>query len=90
MFRAKEDRGALSRDTRIAAHNCLIDCHAHVRTHFPVLPAIQHATMSLADRHHHSFLFVTDRDHTRYAPQSAEMIEKFELAGVEEADWRQV
>ncbi|KAG9308631.1 hypothetical protein JVU11DRAFT_11582 [Chiua virens] len=78
MFKAKDGRGALSRDAHLTAHNCLIDCHADVWTRFPVLPAVQRATISSGDRHRPSFLFVTDRDHTRYAAHISDMIETFE------------
>ncbi|KAF8549818.1 hypothetical protein OG21DRAFT_542691 [Imleria badia] len=78
MFREKFSRGALSRDARLTAHNCIMDCHADVWTRFPVLPAVQRATISSSDRCRRSILFVTDRDHNRYQPHFADMIEAFE------------
>ena len=78
MFREKDGRGALSTDAHVMGHNCLIDCHADVWTRFPVLPAVQRATISSNDRCCCSILFVTDRDHNRYQPHFADMIETFE------------
>ena len=64
-----------------AAHNCLIDCHAEVWTRFPVLPAVQRETISSSSlRSARTLVFVTDRDHQRYAPHFAEMILTFERA----------
>jgi hypothetical protein len=78
MFREKDSRGALSRDAHLTVHNCLMDCHADVWTRFPVLPAVQRATISPNDRCRRSILFVTDQDHDRYQPHFADMIETFE------------
>ena len=80
MFREKGGRGALSRDAHLTAHNCVVDCHADVWTRFPVLPAVQRAIISSSDRCRRSILFVTDRDHNRYQPHFADMIETFERA----------
>jgi hypothetical protein len=78
MFREKDSGSALSKDARLTLHNCLMDCHADVWTRFPVLPAVQRATISSNDRRHRSILFVTDQDHNRYQPHFADMIETFE------------
>lgn len=78
MFREKNGRGALSRGAHLTAHNCLMDCHADVWTRFPVLPAVQRATISSSDRCRRSILFVTDRDHNRYQAHFTDMIETFE------------
>ncbi|KAF8124364.1 hypothetical protein EV363DRAFT_1227517 [Boletus edulis] len=78
MFREKNSRGSLSRDAHLSAHNCLMDCHADVWTRFPVLPAVQRATISSGDRCRRSILFVTDWDHNRYQSHFADMIETFE------------
>lgn len=78
MFREKDSCGALSRDANLTMHNCLMDCHADVWTRFPVLPAVQRATISSNDRCRRSILFVTDQDHNRYQPHFADMIETFE------------
>ena len=78
MFREKDSRGALSRDSHLTAHNCVMDCHADVWTRFPVLPAVQRATISSSNRSRRSILFVTDRDHNRYQAHFADMIETFE------------
>jgi len=77
MFR-EDSRGALSRDAHLTVHNCLMDCHADVWTRFPVLPAVQRATISSNNRCRRSILFVTDRDHNRYQPHFTDMIETFE------------
>ncbi|KAF8340910.1 hypothetical protein F5887DRAFT_1062589 [Amanita rubescens] len=77
-FREKDSGGDLSRDARLTVHNCLMDCHADVWTRFPVLPAVQRATISSNDRCRRSILVVTDRDHNRYQPHFADMIETFE------------
>jgi len=77
-FREKDSGGALSRDALLTVHNCLMDCHADVWTRFPVLPAVQRATISSNDRCRRSILIVTDRDHDRYQPHFADMIETFE------------
>lgn len=78
MFREKDSRGALSRDAHLTAHNCVMDCHADVWTRFPVLPAVQRATISSNDRCRRSILFVTDRDRNRYQAHFADMIDTFE------------
>lgn len=78
MFREKVGRAALSRDACLTGHNCIMDCHADVWTRFPVLPAVQRATISSSDRSRRSILFVTDRDHNRYQPHFVDMIETFE------------
>ncbi|KAI9573409.1 hypothetical protein HD554DRAFT_2055827 [Boletus coccyginus] len=78
MFREKGGRGSLSRDAHFTAHNCVMDCHADVWTRFPVLPAVQRATISSSDRCRRSIFFVTDRDHNRFQPHFADMIETFE------------
>ena len=77
MFREKDSRGTLS-GAHLTGHNCLIDCHADVWTRFPVLPAVQRATISSKHRCRRSILFVTDRDHNRYQAHFADMIETFE------------
>ena len=78
MFREKDSRGALSRDTHLMAHNCFMDCQADVWTRFPVLPAVECAIISSSDRCRRSILFVTDRDHNRYPAHFADMIGTFE------------
>ena len=78
MFREQCNRGALSRDTHLTAHNCLVDCYADVWTRFPVLPAVQRATTSSDDRYRPSILFVTDRGHNQYQLYFSDMIETFE------------
>ena len=78
MFREKNSRGAASRDARLTVHNCLVGCHADVWTRFPVLPAVQRAIISSNSHCRRSALFVTDRDHDRYRPCFADMIETFE------------
>ncbi|KAF8726080.1 hypothetical protein AX14_008092 [Amanita brunnescens Koide BX004] len=77
-FREKDSGGTLSRDALLTVHNCLMDCHADVWTRFPVLPAVQRATISSNDRCRRSILVVTDQNHNRYQPHFADMIETFE------------
>ncbi|KAF9228234.1 hypothetical protein BS17DRAFT_850512 [Gyrodon lividus] len=77
MFKEKDGRG-LSRDAHFTAHNCVMDCHAEVWTRFPVLPAVQRATISSNNRCRRSILFVTDRDHHRYSAHFADTVEAFE------------
>ncbi|KAG1764546.1 hypothetical protein EDD22DRAFT_951631 [Suillus occidentalis] len=45
-FKEKGTRGGNAKPESVAAHNCLIDCHAEVWTRFPVLPAIWTITHS--------------------------------------------
>ena len=78
MFREKNSRGTLSRDARRTAHNCIIDCYADVWTRFPVLPAVQRATISSNERCRRSILFVTNQDHNRYRHHFSDMVETFE------------
>ena len=62
-------------------HNCLIECHSEVWTRFPVLPAVQRETISSSSlRSPRTLVFVTDRDHARYAQHFVEMIQTFERA----------
>ncbi|KIJ12353.1 hypothetical protein PAXINDRAFT_14830 [Paxillus involutus ATCC 200175] len=78
MFKQKAGPGGLSGDARFTAHNCVMDCHAEVWTRFPVLPAVQRATISSTNRCRRSVLFVTDRDHNRYPAHFADMVDMFE------------
>jgi hypothetical protein len=78
MFKQKAGPGGLSGDARFTAHNCVMDCHAEVWTRFPVLPAVQRATISSTNRCRRSVLFVTDRDHNRYPAHFADMADTFE------------
>ena len=78
IFMEKDSRGSLSRDAHLTAHNCVMDCHADVWTRFPVLPAVQRATISSSDRCRRSIFFVTDRDHNRHQPYFVDMIQAFE------------
>ncbi|KIJ61761.1 hypothetical protein HYDPIDRAFT_115585 [Hydnomerulius pinastri MD-312] len=78
MFKEKDGRGTLSRDASLTAHNCLMDCHAEVWTRFPVLPAVQRATISSSGRCRRSLRFVANRDHHRYPAHFTEMVEAFE------------
>jgi hypothetical protein len=78
MFKQKAGPGGLSGDARFTAHNCVMDCHAEVWTRFPVLPAVQRATISSTNRCRRSVLFVTDRDHNQYPAHFADMVDTFE------------
>ncbi|KAF8548835.1 hypothetical protein OG21DRAFT_670471 [Imleria badia] len=83
-FREKGARGSSARHKEggnATAHNCLIDCHAEVWTRFPVLSAVQRETISSSTlRSARTLVFVTDRDHERYAPHFTDMILTFETA----------
>ena len=82
-FKGKVARGSSARRQRgdATAHNCLIDCHAEVWTHFPVFPAVQRETFSSSSlRSARTLVFVTDRDYQRYAAHFTDMIFTFERA----------
>ncbi|KAJ7763628.1 hypothetical protein DFH07DRAFT_1059276 [Mycena maculata] len=59
----------------VSAHNSLIDCYADVWTRFPVVAAVQRKTIvSSVDRRARKLVFVTDRDHDRFAGHFSELI----------------
>jgi hypothetical protein len=58
-------------------HNCLIDCHADVWTRFPVVPAVERNILSSSNRHDPILVFVTTRDHQKYARYFRELIAEF-------------
>jgi hypothetical protein len=70
---------ALSENVNLTMHNCLIDCHAEVWTHFPVLPAVQRQTISSSsERSRKTLVFVSDCDHQLFLPHFVDMIQTFE------------
>ncbi|KAF9231332.1 hypothetical protein BU15DRAFT_68422 [Melanogaster broomeanus] len=78
MFKEKGHGGPDLRNGNTTAHNCLVDCHSDVWTHFPVLPAVQRETVSSSSlRSPKTIVFITDRDFAMFAPHFAEMIYKF-------------
>ncbi|KAH7882014.1 hypothetical protein F5I97DRAFT_1939518 [Phlebopus sp. FC_14] len=80
MFKEKGIKGQSARTT-FTAHNCLLDCHVEVWTRFPVLPAVQRATISSSsNRRSKKFLFVTDRDYQLFASHFSDLIDTFERA----------
>lgn len=79
MFKEKGVKESSSESHTTTFHNCLIDCHADVWTRFPVVSAVQRRTIvSSADRLRKSILFVTDRDHEKFAPHFADLILSFD------------
>ncbi|KAF8837464.1 hypothetical protein BDN67DRAFT_983236 [Paxillus ammoniavirescens] len=80
MFKERGVRGGTSmRSTNTTAHNCIIDCHSEVWTHFPVLPAVQRKTISFSNlRSPRTLIFVTDHDFDMFPSHFAEMIHTFE------------
>ena len=85
ITRAFEEQGARGSSAHhrvrgdAATHNCLVDCHTEIWTHFPVVPAVQRETItSSTHRSSRTLLFVTDRDDQRYAPHFADIILRFE------------
>ncbi|KAJ6609456.1 hypothetical protein B0H10DRAFT_2063907 [Mycena sp. CBHHK59/15] len=85
----KQDADFTFKETKVSAssklintstvHNCLIDCHSDVWTRFPVVAAIQRQTIvSSGSRLARRLLFITDRDHDRFATHFDELIYSFE------------
>ncbi|KIK47713.1 hypothetical protein CY34DRAFT_8765 [Suillus luteus UH-Slu-Lm8-n1] len=80
-FKEKGARGGhtMSENVSDTANNCLIDCHAQVWTRFPVLPAVQRATItSSSSRCPRTLAFITDRDHHLFVPHFHDLISHFE------------
>lgn len=59
-------------------HNCLIDCHSDIWTRFPVVPAVRRQTIVSPGRIGKRLVFVTDRDHSKFAPRFSNLIQSFE------------
>ncbi|KAJ7246483.1 hypothetical protein C8J57DRAFT_1360578 [Mycena rebaudengoi] len=79
MFKETGVKSFSRSGTTASAHNCLIDCHADVWTRFPVVAAVQRKTIvSSKDRRARKLVFITDRDHDRFATHFAEIIYAFE------------
>ncbi|KAG2136636.1 hypothetical protein DEU56DRAFT_857679 [Suillus clintonianus] len=78
-FKAKDTRGGKEKSGNVAAHSCLIDCHAEVWTRFPVLTAIQRETItSSSTRCQRAFVVITDQDHHKFVPHFHDLISTFE------------
>ncbi|KIJ64840.1 hypothetical protein HYDPIDRAFT_40028 [Hydnomerulius pinastri MD-312] len=79
MFKEKGARTSKTNATGVTAHNSLIDCHAEVWARFPVVSAVgREAITSESRRKSRSIVFVTDRDHDRYAHHFFDLITTFE------------
>jgi hypothetical protein len=79
MFQEKGSKRQVANTSATTVHNCLIDCHADVWTRFPVVPAVKRQTIvSSTGRLSKQLLFVTDRDHKRFATRFAELVNSFE------------
>jgi hypothetical protein len=78
-FTFKEKGTKHTRNTRPTQHNCLLDCHAEVWTHFPVLPAVKRRTItSLSERQQKTLTFITE-DHTQpFASYLSNLVQTFE------------
>lgn len=78
-FKERSTRGENAKSGNIAAHSCLIDCHAEVWTRFPVLTAIQRETItSSSKRCQRTLVFVTEQDYDRFIPHFHDLISTFE------------
>ncbi|KAG2340343.1 hypothetical protein BDR05DRAFT_889963 [Suillus weaverae] len=78
-FKEKGTRGGNAKSENIAAHSCLIDCHAEVWTRFPVLTAIQRETItSSSKRCQRTLVFITEQDQHRFVPHFHDLISTFE------------
>ncbi|KAF8840150.1 hypothetical protein BDN67DRAFT_904164 [Paxillus ammoniavirescens] len=78
-FNEKSARTSTTNVPSVTAHNSLIDCHAEVWTQFPVLPAVGRETITSESlRNSKSIVFITDRDHSRYARHFSDLITTFE------------
>jgi hypothetical protein len=68
-----------SRNGKQTIHNCLIDCHKDIWTHFPVIAAMKRQTISSSSqRRQKTLIFVTD-DHRRpFSSHFFDMISTFE------------
>jgi hypothetical protein len=76
-----QERGpkVLSRRGKQTAHNCLIDCHRDVWTHFPVVAAVKrHSITSSSQRQQKTLVFVTDDDRRPFSSHFSDMISAFE------------
>ncbi|KAK7025055.1 VWFA domain-containing protein [Favolaschia claudopus] len=79
MFKETGVKSHSKLSTVVTSHNSLIDCFADVWTRFPVVAAVQRRTiLSSIDRKARKIIFVTDRDHDRFAAHFSELIYAFE------------
>ena len=77
---AFQERGpkVLSRYGKQAPHNCLIDCHSDVWTHFPVVPAVKRHTITpSSQRRQKTLVFVTDDDRRPFSSHFSDIISAF-------------
>lgn len=79
-FTFKERGAKASRENggNSTVHNCLIDCHSDVWTRFPVVPAVRRQTIVSPGRLGKKLVFVTERDHSKFAPRFSSLIQSFE------------
>ena len=69
----------LSHHAKQKVHNCLLDCHSDVWTHFPVVPAVRHHTItSSGQQHQKALVFVTDNHGRPFSSHFSNMIFAFE------------
>ncbi|KAJ6514882.1 hypothetical protein C8R47DRAFT_1275662 [Mycena vitilis] len=79
MFKETGATKSSSKSKSVAtSHNSLIDCFTDVWTRFPVVAAVQRTTVSSIERNARKLVFVTDRDHDRFASHFSELISMFE------------
>ena len=68
-----------SRHGKQTAHNCLIDCHRDVWTHFPVVPEVKrHTITSSSQRQQKTLMFVTGDHGGSFSSHFSDTISAFE------------
>ncbi|KAH7882034.1 hypothetical protein F5I97DRAFT_1988573, partial [Phlebopus sp. FC_14] len=77
-FKEKDIPASAAVDDGFITHNCLMDCHVEVWTRFPVLSAVQRATISSTTRLDRSLLFVSGQHHRFYPMYFTDLVETFE------------
>jgi hypothetical protein len=78
---AFQERGSkvLSHHAKQKVHNCVVDCHSDVWTHFPVVPAVKrHTTTSSGQRQQKALVFVTDDYQRPFSSHFSHTISAFE------------
>ncbi|KAJ7722958.1 hypothetical protein B0H16DRAFT_345238 [Mycena metata] len=79
MFKETGVKSVAKSTTKITSNNSLIDCFADVWTCFPVVAAVQRRTIvSSVARKPRKLVFVTDRDHDKFAPHFSDLMYEFE------------
>ena len=84
-----QERGSkvLSHGAKQKVHNCLIDCHSDVWTHFPVVPAVKrHTTTSSSQRQQKALIFVTDDYQRPFSSHFSHTISAFEKSSFKPTD----